>query len=98
MLKAQKTHLVTETDYHNKEERVKVIIYLPGIVLFSISLLTYQLQAVHDTVGNGIDVKSSTSKLDHPPKRVSDTATAESQGEYLKYISGENYNLCSYRT
>ena len=27
MLKAQKVHLVTETDYHNKEERVKVIHY-----------------------------------------------------------------------
>ena len=24
MLKAQKTNLVTETEYHNKEERVKV--------------------------------------------------------------------------
>ena len=29
MLKAQKTHLVTETDYHNKEERVKVTLQLP---------------------------------------------------------------------
>ena len=26
MLKGQKAHLVTETDYHNKEERVKVTI------------------------------------------------------------------------
>jgi len=32
MLKAQKANLVTETDYHNKEERVKVMSYWPGIV------------------------------------------------------------------
>ena len=63
-----------------------------SIAIVCITLLTYQLQAVQDTVGNGIDVKSSTSKSDHPPKRVSDTATTESQGniEYLRYISGEN--------
>lgn len=37
MLKAQKTNLVTETEYHNKEERVKVILVnaiLGYIVLF----------------------------------------------------------------
>ena len=61
MLKAQKTNLVTETEYHNKEDRVKVraecFIRVYGIIYS----LTFQ--AVQDNVGNGIDAKPSTSSV-----------------------------------